>query len=253
MLGKRMRVGDSFSSSVWYSQRLVGTVEQQGTGELCCAGCKGRRESTKSRASISIQSHSKRGQWKLGAGRKDIWAAGVDPTDRLLFQAEKLKSCIAGGYAFPPLLVIPLSAVMCTFENYISLESCNSDMSGTHVLMCQGEPSTLAHNDWSDFNTAFGKCRLEKITERTTSQALIETTFFSACEERLLPFLLSVSLAPPLLPQHTLCQYLTLLADLDVNVMTCFCLLAGSKECHAWRHVFQRHLIIVSVPRFWAE
>lgn len=87
LLGKRVRVGDSCYSSVWYSQRLVGTVEQQGTGGLCSTGGEGRRESVKSRASKeqSIQSHSKRGRWKLGARRKDIWATGVYPTDRLHF------------------------------------------------------------------------------------------------------------------------------------------------------------------------
>lgn len=72
LLGRRMRVGDSCSSRLWYSQRLVGTVGQQGTGEPCCSGCEGERESIRSRASKSVQSHSKRGQWKLGARRKDI-------------------------------------------------------------------------------------------------------------------------------------------------------------------------------------
>lgn len=85
LLGKRVRVGDNCSSGVWYSQKLMGTVEQQGTGELCSAGCEGKRQSIKSRASKMVQSHSKRGQWKLGARRKDIWATGVYPTDRLHF------------------------------------------------------------------------------------------------------------------------------------------------------------------------
>jgi len=53
------------------------------------------------------------------------------------FGAEKLKSCVARACIFPPPLLLPLSAVMCTSESYISLESCDSGISGTRVLMCQ--------------------------------------------------------------------------------------------------------------------
>lgn len=136
LLGKRVRVGDSCSSSVWYSQRLVGTVEQQGTGELCSAGCEGRINQKQSK-----QEHSKSQQEGAvetgGKKKRHLSDWNVPYRQTAFFQAEKLKSCIARACAFPPLLVIPLSAVMCTFENYISLESCNSDMSGTRVLMCQ--------------------------------------------------------------------------------------------------------------------
>lgn len=89
LLGKRVRVGDSCSSSVWYSQKLVGAVEQRGTGELCSAGCEGRRESITSRVSESVQSHSKREQWKLGAGRTDSWATEVYPQTDCIFSGWK--------------------------------------------------------------------------------------------------------------------------------------------------------------------
>lgn len=127
--------------------------------------------------SKSIQSHSKRGQWKVGARRKDIWVTGVYPTDRLhFFSGWKTQELHCKSLCFSSSAGHPLSVVMCTFENYIYLESCNSGMSSTHVLMCQWESSTLVHNDWSDFCCAFGKCRQE-ITEGT-SRALIEMTFF---------------------------------------------------------------------------
>lgn len=222
--------------------KAVGTLGQRGPGELCCSGCEGTRVSIKNRArAFKVTAREGNGNW--GQEEKTFQLLEcILQTDCFFFQAEKLKSCIARACAFSSSAGHPLSGVMCTFENYIYLESCNSGMSGTDVLMCQWEPSTLVHNDWSDFCCAFGKCRLEKITEGTTSRVLIETTFFSVCKERLLPSLLSVSPTPPLLPQHCqypqLCQHLTLLADIDVNVLTWFCLLAGSKECHAWWHVF---------------
>lgn len=89
LLGKRVRVGDSCYSSVWYSQRLVGAVEQRGTGGLCSAGCEGRSESVKSRASKSVQSHSKRGQWKLGQEEKTFELLECTPQTDCVFSGWK--------------------------------------------------------------------------------------------------------------------------------------------------------------------
>lgn len=152
----------------------------------------------------SKQEHSKSQQeraMETGGKKKrhlNYWSVPCRQT--AFFQAEKLKSCIARACAFLPLLVIPFSVVTCTFWELHWSGKCNSGMSGTHMLMCQWEPSSLLHNDWSDFCSAFGKCRLRR--SHKEHHELIETTFLSLCKERLLPSLLPVSLASPLLPQH---------------------------------------------------
>lgn len=141
------------------------------------------------------------------------------------FQAEKLKSHIAKACVFPPPLLIPLSAVMCTFENYISLESCDSGISSTRVLMCQWKPSTQVCRNWSDFHNALGKYGLEKVTERTTSQTLVKTLLLFLCVRKDFSPPSCLHLQPLLpFPSITLCQCLELLGVTDVNVMTWVCL-----------------------------
>lgn len=129
-----------------------------------------------------------------------------------------MRTCV-----LPPPLLIPLSAVMCAFENYISLENCDSGISGTRVLICQWKPSTGVCSNWSDFRNAFGKHRLEKVTERTASQALVETSLLLLYVRKNFSPPSCLPLQPLLpFPSITLCQRLTLLGDIDV--MTWFCL-----------------------------
>lgn len=216
-LVKGVRVDKSCSSSAWYRQRLVGTVKLLGIGGLCFSGW-GRKKRVKSRASKSIQSHSKR-----GAGRATQALECTPQTDYIFFRQRNWRAVLREPAFISHALLIPSSAVMCTFENYISMESCESGVSGTRVFMCQWKPSIEVCSNWSDFCNVLGKHRLEKVTERTTSQGLVETLLlFLYVREDFSP---SCLLLQPLLPflRITLCQCLTLLGDIDVNVMTWVC------------------------------
>lgn len=167
------------------------------------------------------EGNGNRGQEELPR-HSSCWSV---PTDRQHVFRKKLKSCVARACVFPPPLLIPLSAVMCTFDNYISLESCDSGISGTRVHMCQWKPSTQVCSNWSDFRSALGKHRLEKVIERTTSQALVETLLFFLYVRKDFSPPSCLRLQPLLpFPSITLCQCLTLLGDIDVKVMTWFCL-----------------------------
>lgn len=200
LLGKRVRVGDSCYCSVWYSQRLVGAVEQQGTGGLCSTGCEGRRESVKSKASKSVQSHSKRGQWKLGARRKDIWATGVYPTDRLrFFRLKNSRAALQEPVLFLPCWSSPYQR-LCAHSR-TALVWTVTLASLAHMLMCQWEPSTLMHSDWSASAVLLVNAGWRR-SLKEHHKLWLRLLFFSVCKEILLPSLLSVSAAPPLLPQH---------------------------------------------------
>lgn len=114
--------------------------KEQGTGGLCSTGW-GREKRVIQKRSKQERSKSQQeggnGHW----GQEELprhssyWSVPHRQTG--FFQAEKPKSHIARACVFPASLLIPLSAVTCTFENYISLESCDSGISSTRVLMCQ--------------------------------------------------------------------------------------------------------------------
>lgn len=189
-LGERVRGGSSCSSKVWYSRSLVGAVKWQGTGELCSASwVREKRIIQKQSKQDRLKSQQERGM-ETGSREElpkhsSCWSI---PPDRLrFFRLTNWRAALQEPLVFLPSLLIPLSAAMCTFENDVSLESLYSGISGTCVLMCQWKPSTWVCSNWSDFRNALGKHRLEKVTERTGSQALIETLLFSECNERLLP------------------------------------------------------------------
>lgn len=139
-LGKRVRGGNSCSSNAWYSQSLVGAIKQQGTGGLRSAGW-GREKRLIQRQSKQEHSKSRQESGMETGGRKSYSgtrATGVYPqTDCIFSDCKSRKACVARACVFPPPLLILLSAVMCTFENYISLESCDSGISSTRMLMCQ--------------------------------------------------------------------------------------------------------------------
>lgn len=201
ILGKRVRPGDSCSSSVWYSQKLVGTVEKQDTGELCSAGYEGRRESIKSRASKSILSHSKRGQWKLGARRKDIWTTEVYPADRLhFFRLKNWRAALQELVLFFLCWSSPFQWWHAHFENYIGLESVTLACLA-HTCLCVSE-NLLVYCIMIGVTSAVLLVNAGWRRSHKEHRELIETTFLSVCKERLLPSLLPVSPASPLLPQH---------------------------------------------------
>lgn len=201
ILGKRVRPGDSCSSSVWYSQKLVGTVEKQDTGELCSAGYEGRRESIKSRASKSILSHSKRGQWKLGARRKYIWTTEVYPADRLhFFRLKNWRAALQELVLFFLCWSSPFQWWHAHFENYIGLESVTLACLA-HTCLCVSE-NLLVYCIMIGVTSAVLLVNAGWRRSHKEHHELIETTFLSVCKERLLPSLLPVSPASPLLPQH---------------------------------------------------
>lgn len=197
LLGKRVRVGDSCYSSVWYSQRLVGAVEQRGTGGLCSAGCEGRSESVKSRASKSVQSHSKRGQWKLGARRKDTWATGVYPTDRLrFFRLKNWRAALQEPMLFLPCWSCPYQQQCAHSRTTLVWTSL------AHTCLCASENLLLSCIMIGVTSAVLLVNAGRRRSQKEHHKLWLRLLFFSVCKGRLLPSLLSVSAAPPLLPQH---------------------------------------------------
>lgn len=146
------------------------------------------------------------------------------PRRHCLFSGWKTEELHCERMCFPPPLIAPYQQ-WCAHLWTAVVWKAVTGISGTRVLMCQWEPSTWVCSNWNDFCSALGKNRLEKVTDRTVAQALIET---------LLWFLLIVRhFSPPShlplqhllpFPRITPCQCLALLGDIDVNVMTWFCL-----------------------------
>lgn len=149
-LGKRVTVGNSCCSSgrhkttgYWWTM-------------LCCLG---KERESHSKADKRC---SKSRQWKLGTGIA---------TQTL----EKLKSCIVRGCVFLP-CCSPLYQQRCACLRIAVVWKAVTLASPAHMCLCASEkPSTRVCSNQNDFCSALGKHRLEKVTERTIPNALVET------------------------------------------------------------------------------
>lgn len=86
LLGKRVRVGDSFSSSVWYSQRLVGTVEQRALVSCALLAAKGEESQPKAEQAQAFKVTAREGNGNWGQEEKTFELLECTPQTDCFFR-----------------------------------------------------------------------------------------------------------------------------------------------------------------------